>query len=162
MLKCLSVPTESGYDYVKSMNFTYKNLFRLAIFPFLVYITNDTFQFLAPEFYILYSIDTLAHFLGGLAIAYSAHYALSLIEKKHWITIKKNILRCGIILSVVMTIAVWWEFYEFLYDYFIDTSSYLFIMQPSLSDTVKDLYMGMFGAVVFCIGILYRVRKKRA
>lgn len=144
------------------MNFTYKNLFRLAMFPFLVYLINDAVQFLITDLYLLYSLDSYSHFLGGMAIAYSAYYALSLIEKKHWITIQKNILRAGIILSIVMTIAVWWEFYEFLYDYFIDTSSYLFIMQPSLSDTVKDLYMGMFGAIVFCIGILYRVKKKRA
>lgn len=143
------------------MKFTYKKLFKLAIFPFLVYMVNDAVQFLVPDFYILYSIDTYSHFLGGLSIAYSARYALSLIEKKRWITIQKNILRAGIILSVVMTIAVWWEFYEFLYDYFIDTPSYLYVMQPGLGDTIKDLYMGMFGAIVFCIGILHRNGKKK-
>ncbi|TSC84915.1 MAG: hypothetical protein G01um101413_299 [Parcubacteria group bacterium Gr01-1014_13] len=145
------------------MNLTFKKLFKLGVFPFLVYLVNNTIQFLVPEAYLLYSIDTLAHFLGGLAIAYSAHYALSMIEKKHWITIKKNILRCGIIFSIVMTIAVWWEFYEFLYDYFADTSSYsyLFLMQPSVSDTIKDFYMATFGAIVFCIGILHQAKKKK-
>ncbi len=148
------------YVKINSMNLTFKNLLKLIILPSLVYIINDTFQFLAPEFYLLYSVDTFSHFLGGIAIAYSASYALSLIEKRRWIAIQKNILRCGIILSVVMTIAVWWEFYEFLYDYFIDTSSYLFVMQPSVADTIKDLYMGMFGTIVFCIVMLYRADKK--
>lgn len=145
------------------MKFTHKNLFKLAIFPFLVYIINDTVQFLVPDLYLLYSLDTYSHFLGGLSIAFSVHYALSLIEKKRWITIQKNILRCGIIFSVVMAIAVWWEFYEFLYDYFVDTASYsyLFVMQPSITDTIKDLYMGMFGATIFCIGILYKVNNKK-
>ena len=129
------------------MNLTYKNIINLGIFPVLVYALNDTIQFLAQDFYILYSIDTFSHFFGGLSIAYSASYALSLFEKKKWITVQKNILRVGIIFSVVMTIAVWWEFYEFLYDYFLNPA---YIMQPSITDTIKDLYMGMFGAVVFC------------
>jgi hypothetical protein len=139
------------------MNLTYKNILKLGAFPILVYVLNDTFQFLAPNFYILYSVDTLSHFLGGLSIAYSASYALSLLEKKNWITIKKNILRIGIVLAVVMTIAVWWEFYEFVYDYFLIPA---YIMQPSVGDTIKDLYMGMFGAIVFCVIILYRADKK--
>ncbi len=137
----------------------YKVLFKLGISPFLVYMVNNTFQFLAPNLYLLYSIDTISHFFGGLAIAYSSHYALSLIEKKRWITIQKPILRAGIILAVVMTCAVWWEFYEFLYDYFVNP---VYIMQPSITDTIKDLYMGMFGSVVFSVWMLnnYKLNKK--
>ena len=140
------------------MKLTYKTIIKLLLPPFLVYIINDSVQFLLPNFYLLYSLDTYSHFLGGLAIAYCASHALSLLEKKKWITIQKNILRAGIIFSVVMTVAVWWEFYEFLYDYFYGTAYY--IMQPSITDTVKDLYMGMFGAIVFCITVLYKTDKR--
>lgn len=139
------------------MKFTYKDIIKLSLPPFLVYIINDSIQFLIPDFYILYSLDTYSHFLGGLAIAYVAHSVLSMLEKKRWITIQKNILRMGIIFSVVMTIAVWWEFYEFLYDYFLNPA---YFMQPSITDTIKDLYMGMFGAVVFCIILLYKAGKR--
>lgn len=141
------------------MNFTFKfkDLLKLLIFPILVYFVNNTVQFLSENTYLLYSLDTPAHFLGGMAIAYSANYGLSLLEKRNWITIKKPILRCAIILGIVMTIAVWWEFYEFIYDYFLHP---VYIMQPSVFDTMKDLYMGMFGAIVYCIGILYRADKK--
>lgn len=145
---------------IHPMNLTLKNVFKLSILPILLYALNATVQFLVPNFYILYSIDTYSHFLGGLAIAYAAYSVLSLLEKRNWITIQKNILRAGIVLTTVMAIAVLWEFYEFLYDYFVDASSYLFIMQPSVADTIKDLYMGMFGAIIFCIIILYRADKK--
>jgi cytochrome c oxidase subunit IV len=149
------------YATIYLMNLTFKNLFKLGIFPSFVYLLNNTVQSLVPGIYLLYSLDTPAHFLGGMTIAYTANYALSLLEKRRWLTIQKNILRCGIILSVVMTIAVWWEFYEFVYDIFSPPSSYLFVMQPTVFDTIKDLYMGMFGGIVFCIGLLHQSSKKK-
>ena len=145
------------YVKINIMNLTYKKILKLAIFPFLVYALNDTVQSLATNFYLLYSIDTFSHFLGGIAIAYVAHSILSLLEKKRWITIQKNILRACIVLAVVMTIAVWWEFYEFLYDYFLNPT---YTMQPSVADTMKDLYMGMFGAIVYSIVNIYFRRRE--
>ncbi len=133
----------------------YKNIIKLLIFPVLVYMFNSIFQSVALDFYDTYSVDTLMHFLGGLSIAYSANYALSLMGKKGWITIQRNNLRAGIIVSVVMLFAVSWEFYEFLSDQFLGT-----FMQPSNADTMKDLCMGMIGAVIFCVVMLYRADKK--
>ena len=111
---------------------------------------------MAVDFYYIYSVDTLSHFLGGLSVAYSANYALSLMEKKGWITIQKNILRAGIIVSLVMTCAVLWEFYEFIYD----LSLWGEIMQPSIADTIKDLSMGMIGAVIFSLFIYFEIGKR--
>lgn len=133
----------------------YKIVFKILLFPSLVYIFNNTFQSLAFDFYIKYSVDTLSHFLGGLSIAYSANYGLSLLEKEKWIIIKKNILRAGIIIGAVTIAAVCWEFYEFISDNFLHTG-----MQPNLADTIKDLCMGMIGAVVFSATLLYRDDKK--
>ena len=138
------------------MSSNYKIIFKLGIFPFLVYMFNSSFQSLAIDFYYLYSVDTLSHFLGGLSVAYSANYALSLMEKKGWITIQKNILRAGIIVSLVMTCAVLWEFYEFIYD----LSLWGEIMQPSIADTIKDLSMGMIGAVIFSLFIYFEIGKR--
>jgi hypothetical protein len=139
------------------MNFTYKNLLKLLFLPALLYLANDVFQFLAEDIYLLYSIDTYSHFLGGIVIAYSASYGLDIMEKRRWISIQKPILKCVIILSVVMAVAVWWEFYEFIYDYFLNP---IRIMQPGVGDTMKDLYMGMFGVIVFCVKMLYKSDKK--
>lgn len=136
----------------------YQIIFKLGIFPFLVFMFNSSFQSLAIDFYKTYSIDTLAHFLGGLSVAYSANYALSLMEKKGWITIQKNILRACIVVAAVMTFAVLWEFYEFIYD----MSLWGEIMQPSVADTIKDLSIGMIGAVIFCAVNIYRADKKIA
>ena len=115
----------------------YKIIIKLLFFPFLVYMFNSAIQSLALSFYYIYSIDTLSHFLGGMAIAFSANYALTLIEKKNWITIKKPVLRAIILVGAVM----WGD-----------------VMQPSVADTIKDLDMGMIGAIVFCVGLLYKKR----
>jgi len=140
------------------MSSNLKDLIKLSIFPVLVYVFNDAVQTFALYFYYIYSVDTLSHFLGGLSIAYSANYALSLIEKNGWITIKKSILRAGIVVGTVMTIAVLWEFYEFIYDLFLWGTT----MQPSVADTIKDLCMGMIGAVVFSVAIMYKAEKKNS
>ncbi|MEK7131675.1 MAG: hypothetical protein AAB797_03005, partial [Patescibacteria group bacterium] len=129
-----------------------------GIFPFLTYMYDNIFQVLALDFYYIYSVDTLSHLLGGLAIAYSANYALSLMERKKWITIQKNILRAGIIVSTVMTIAVLWEFYEFIYDIYLLGPT----AQPSVADTIKDLCLGMLGAVIFSYLFVYLKLGKRA
>lgn len=134
----------------------YKIAFKLLIFPVLVYAFNSIFMAAALEFYKNYNVDTLSHFLGGLAIAYSANYGLSLLEKKNWLTIKKNNLRAFIIVATVMLVAVGWEFYEFLSDYFLRTD-----FQPNLPDTIKDLCMGMIGAVVFSAILLYKMDNKK-
>ena len=133
----------------------YKIIIKLLYLPFLVYVFNNTVQSLALNFYYIYSVDTLSHFLGGLSIAYSINYALTLIEQKKWITIKKNFLRATIIIGAVMTTAVLWEFYEFIYDVLALGTA----MQPSVADTIKDLCMGMIGAIVFGAGIIHKGKK---
>lgn len=140
----------------KKLKMFYKKLFHLLAFPFSVYMFNSIFQTVGIYSYYIYSIDTLSHFLGGLAIAYSADYALALIEKKKWIVIKKNILRACIIVLTVTTIAVVWEFYEFTYDQILWGN----FMQPSVADTIKDLCMGVIGAMVFSSVKLYQTDKK--
>lgn len=135
------------------MNF--KFIIKLAIFPVLVYIFNNAAQDFALDFYYFYSVDTLSHFLGGLSIAYSANLALSLLEQKKWITIKKSFLRAIILAGTVMIVAVLWEFYEFFHDLYMWGN----VMQPSVADTIKDLCMGMIGATVFGVGIMYKEKK---
>ncbi|HSR89030.1 MAG TPA: hypothetical protein VLK22_01340 [Candidatus Udaeobacter sp.] len=82
---------------------------------------------------------------------------MSLLEKKDWILVKKNYLKAGVIITATVTIAVWWEFYEFISDYFLGT-----LMQPSIADTMKDLCMGMLGAVVLSIVMIYRTKKPQS
>lgn len=137
------------------MNFTSKDLFKLSILPFLTYMFDNIFQAFAEDFYISHSIDTLSHFLGGVSIAYGASYALSLIQKRGWLVIKKDILRTCIITASVTVFAVVWEFYEFTSDYLSGTA-----MQPSSADTIKDLAMGMIGALVFCVVTMPKNEKK--
>lgn len=139
------------------MKLNFKDILNLLLLPFLVYECNAICLSSAPDFYNTYSVDTLSHFLGGLTIAYSIYYILSLLEKKDWILVKKNYLKAGVIITATVTIAVWWEFYEFISDYFLGT-----LMQPSIADTMKDLCMGMLGAVVLSIVMIYRTKKPQS
>lgn len=139
------------------MPLTPKDLFKLSILPFLTYMFDNIFQAFAEKYYILYSVDTLSHFLGGFSIAFSVNYSLSLIKKRGWLLIKKDTIQTGIIVASVTMFAVVWEFYEFTSDYLSGSA-----MQPSSADTIKDLCMGMIGALVFCVFMMFWTKKKRA
>lgn len=139
------------------MKLTLKDILNLLLLPFLVYEFNTNFLSFAPNFYNNYSVDTLSHFLGGLTIAYSIYYTLSLIEKNDWIIIKKNNLKAVIIVAVTVSVAVCWEFYEFLSDHFLGT-----LMQPSNADTIKDLSMGMLGSIIFSTIFLHKINSKKS
>ena len=124
----------------------YKNFFKLATLPFLVYFTNDLVcRFFFPT-YVKYGIDTYFHFAGGLSIAYTTNYFFILLEKAKFIEIKRKLARAFLIISTVAFVAVLWEVYEFVWDLSFGTH-----FQPSNFDTMKDLIMGTLGGISFCL-----------
>lgn len=86
------------------------------------------------------------HLLGGMVAALSINYALDLFQKNKTIVISNLLLKWSMITAMVMAVAVLWEFYEFISDYFYGT-----IHQPTLFDTIKDLFDGMLGAIITCL-----------
>lgn len=69
--------------------------------------------------------------------------ALSLRESALW-----TIVSC---LSFVALIAVFWEFFEFLYDVFISSKGYFEIAQQGVADTISDLFFGLLGGLIAAI-----------
>lgn len=120
--------------------------------PFIVYV----FQYLAQIFgnvYFRYKhFDSPMHFLGGVSMAMTAYFLLQIAEEQKWLVIKKKTVSLLLIILFAVFMAVVWEFHEFLMDQFFDTH-----MQPSNFDTMKDLFLGMFGS--FLAGI-FLMRKK--
>jgi len=118
------------------------------IFPACVFFFSEFLGIVFNAFNVYVWLDIPMHFLGGLAIAYTTFLFLRFFKEEKMIEIKSMFVLILIIVSLVVFVAVLWEFYEFLLKYFFDINT-----QPSLEDTLTDLFMGFlggfFGAIVF-------------
>ena len=91
--------------------------------------------------------DIPVHFLGGVAIAYFFHI-VSIEGSAHKVLGRfHRVTHCILVLSLTCTAALFWEFAEFLYDYWFGGS----IQAGDLNDTLLDMLLGFVGGVVFLI-----------
>lgn len=93
------------------------------------------------------------HFLGGFWTAMAFIYLISAyqfpISKEAF---NQNFLSFLIvILSFVALIGIFWEFYEFLNDFFLSSKAYAQIMQQGAADTIADLFFDLLGGTVFIV-----------
>jgi len=86
-------------------------------------------------------LDVPMHYLGGLSMALSLSIGVSVLQARHTISSLDKIVELILIFTLVATIAVFWEFAEFLLDRFLGTD-----LQISLPNTMQDLLMGILGA----------------
>lgn len=121
-------------------------IFSFFIFPIFVLFAHVIFSFL--NFYSISWFDSFMHFFGGFSIAYTSILFLKFFEERKMLIIKKGFVFVLVVVSLVVLVAVFWEFYEFLLQIFFNT-----VTQPSVKDTITDLLMGflggLFGAVAF-------------
>ena len=96
-------------------------------------------------------LDGPMHYLGGLSMAYSVFMAWTYLQTRGTIHHLDRIIELVLVLTSVTTIAVFWEFGEFLLDWFLGTD-----LQVSLPNTMKDLLMGILGAGTL---VLYHLLK---
>jgi hypothetical protein len=89
---------------------------------------------------MLPNIDIPFHYLGGLSIACMCAQVLSYLESQKITTALHKGLFLMMLLSLTATVAVCWEFAEFLSDQFLDTN-----LQPSIANTMQDQFLGMLG-----------------
>lgn len=98
-------------------------------------------------------LDMPMHFLGGFWTAMAFIYLIFAyqfpISKE---TFNQKFLSFLIvILSFVALIGIFWEFYEFLNDFFLSSKAYAQIMQQGAADTIADLFFDLLGGTVFII-----------
>ena len=92
------------------------------------------------------SLDLFMHFLGGVVMAFFLHQAsinasrLGLIGPHHPMTHRL------LVFTTTCTIALLWEFAEFILDQTLGTNS-----QPGIDDTMTDLFFGVVGAGAFTL-----------
>ena len=110
-----------------------------------IYLTG-----LAFHLYDLFPpLDIPTHFLGGVAITYLYRSAIKNSQRfAGEIPIGVQVLFA---FACTGTTTVLWEFFENLVDYFLGTHMVL-----GLTDTIKDMFLGLLGA--FVLSVFYRRR----
>jgi hypothetical protein len=94
-------------------------------------------------------LDIPTHFLGGVAITY--FYLSAIKNSQRFVGDIPFPIQVLLAITCTGTTTVLWEFYENIADYFLGTHMVL-----GLTDTLKDMFLGLSGALV--LSIFYRRR----
>lgn len=92
--------------------------------------------------------DIPMHFLGGLTVGLLGIALDKQLKEKSGMRMKTEarLHQFIFVLGFVMTVAVVWEFHEYINDHTIGVwNGWTNAQQPSLGDTMKDLLMGGIG-----------------
>jgi hypothetical protein len=108
-------------------------------FPIIVFLAHSIAKTLG--LYILFpNVDIPFHFIGGLSIAYTSSRILSFLESEKITARLNKVIFLMLLLSLTATVAVFWEFAEFISDQFLATN-----LQPSIANTMQDQFLGILG-----------------
>ena len=109
------------------------------LFPTVVFLVHTVVKLLG-----LYerfpAIDIPFHYLGGLSIAYTCAQVLSYLESQKITAALHRGIFLVLLLSLTSTVAVFWEFAEFISDQLLATN-----LQPSIANTMQDQFLGILG-----------------
>ena len=100
--------------------------------------------FLLLDLYSVAHLDSVMHLAGGIVLAMCLYGFLVSAIDKGWCPDPGKIVSVILVVSLVTTGAVCWEFYEWISDRLFDTR-----LQPSVTDTVKDLLLGLLGGILY-------------
>ena len=100
---------------------------------------------LAFRLYLIFPpLDIPTHFLGGVAITY--FYLSAARNSQKFLGDIPFPMQVLLAVTSTGTTTVLWEFYENIVDYFLGTNMVL-----GLEDTLKDMFLGLLGAVVLAL-----------
>jgi hypothetical protein len=115
-------------------------------FPMLVYLAH----LIALRGLHLYArfpdLDMPFHYIGGLSIAYTASLILSHLESEKITAPLNKMIFLVLLLSLTATVAVFWEFAEFISDQALGTH-----LQPSNANTMQDQFLGILGGATWTL-----------
>lgn len=99
--------------------------------------------FVQTDAYSVTHLDSLMHFCGGIALGLLISSLLTWAVRRGWFPWPGRLIESVLIVALVASGAVCWEFYEWLSDRYLST-----LLQLTLDDTIKDLALGFTGGCV--------------
>ena len=102
--------------------------------------------FLLIDAYSIAQLDSLMHLIGGFLLGFFVYGVLNCMISSNWLPDPGRVIMQLLIVSLVATGAVCWEFFEWFSDAFFSTS-----FQLSVNDTIKDLFLGMLGGSIYVV-----------
>ena len=117
-------------------------IFSLPLLILLIHIPLDFYDI----YQLIWWIDIPMHFIGGYSIGRSYFLLIKLLQREGYIGIMHKFVYFVFVVSLVALTAVAWESQEFVLDQ-IDNA----MRQPSLANTMQDLFLGIFGGVFGCL-----------
>jgi hypothetical protein len=115
------------------------------LFPTVVFLVHLATKGLGL-YEIIPDVDIPFHYLGGLSIAYTCARVPSYLESQKVTTTLHRGIFLVLLLSITATVAVFWEFAEFLSDQFLATN-----LQPSIANTMQDQFLGILGGSTWAL-----------
>lgn len=89
--------------------------------------------------------DIPMHFIGGVSVGCTYFLILKYLQKQSYLRMS-SLVRVIFVFVLVSLTAVFWEFFEFLAEYFTGLN-----LQGGLEDTMLDLFLGIFGGLITAI-----------
>jgi hypothetical protein len=100
--------------------------------------------FLLLDAYSMPHLDSVLHLAGGVVLGIFLYGVLACAVSKGWCPDPGTPLTLILVVALVTTGAVCWEFYEWVSDTVFDTS-----LQLTVADTIKDLLLGLLGGLLY-------------
>lgn len=131
----------------------------------LIFLAVFLFLHIFATFYHLYWLfpwlDIPMHFIGGFLLAMIYFWINARVEilNPKFNKLPKWIVNLVFTLSFVILIGMFWEFYEFLHDFYFLTGGKINVFQTSFADTMKDLFFDLVGGTSAFV-IFYRKLSK--
>lgn len=137
-----------------------KEKFKTSIFIFfLIIFVFHLAGYLKGLYYSLSFYDNILHFAAGAAISLSILYILFSSKTKEIFKIESEFANFILAFTTTVTLGVFWEFLEFLWDLYIVQTFNLPSLQLGLRDTMSDLMWDSIGSVLVIIGyFLLKIR----
>lgn len=125
-------------------------------FIYLVFVFCAHFLGSIVDFYhTINNYDKIMHFLSGVITAYLGLYTLINLRKYDQKDIFFNVL---FIISFVLMIAVFWEFFEYFSDLLFKQDAQN-VLTTGIHDTMTDMIAAFIGSVLFSTFYIHKEKK---
>jgi uncharacterized membrane protein YjdF len=139
------------------MTFWARTFIHALFFPALVYLFQIATILLFDVYSYFPTFDVPMHILGGVSVAMSVFYLCQAAKKKKLLSIRSYALEACLIVIVTLSVAVWWEWYEYAVTILTNVP-----FQGTMADTMADLVYGTIGAATTVLLLAKKSKKSSA